>query len=127
MKNREAAKIFQVLYVEDDKLVLKMVELWLSKYPNIKLQTCESMSQLKQIENFEFDLIATDHMLEDGNSTDVISYIVDKGGKDIPILVYTATTRNVDLNALKQLGNVLEVLPKPFDIGGFLAHLEAIS
>lgn len=117
----------KVLYIDDDKLVRMMVELMIKKIPYVELQLCQSLEELKGLKQLDFQIIATDHLLEDGDSSDVVSHITQVSEKEIPVLVYTATTKNVDINTLKETGHVIDVLPKPFDLKGFLMHLEEVT
>jgi CheY-like chemotaxis protein len=117
----------RVLYVDDDKLVRKMVELWLRKIPEIELEICSSLAEVKNLKSEKFDIIATDHFLGDGLSEDVVEHLQSTVHKDSPILVYTATVGNVDFEKLKKLGNVIDVLPKPFKVKDFQLVLEKLK
>lgn len=122
-KDHSTLKSTKVLYIDDDKTARKMVELWLSKFPQIELDLCSSLAELKTIKHFDYDLIASDHFLVDGNSNDVVAYLAQCGVGDLPIYIYTATISSVNIEQLQKLANVKKVLKKPFEIKSFLALL----
>lgn len=116
------------LYVEDDVFVRKLVMMWLKKFPHVYIDMVASISEIKDYTNNEYDIIVTDNLLGDGTAKDVIEFIQNTNSlKNTPILIYTGTVENLSLKELQKLGNVIDVLPKPFEMKTFIQKLQMVK
>lgn len=110
----------KVLFVDDDKFVQKMVKLWLSKIKFIELTICGSVAEVKELVKNDYDIIVSDNLLGDGEFSDVIKLIQNSHLKDTPILIYTGSADKMDRETIFKMGNIIDILPKPFDLKFFL-------
>ena len=104
-----------------------MIKLWLDKVDHIKLDISGSVEETKKILENDYDLIVSDNMLGDGEIKDVIKVIQNSSLKDTPILVYTGTIAKINIPEVKTLGNVVDVLPKPFEMKTFLKLVDEVT
>ena len=116
-------KNLRILYIDDDRFIQKMIKLWLDKIYYIDLEICGSLADLKDVQD-DFDLIVTDNILGDGELKDVLAYIDSSYLNKKPVLVYTGTISNLNIQEIKQNPNVIDILPKPFELKNFLNKIE---
>lgn len=117
----------KILYIDDDKFVQKMVKLWLSKEGNIHLTQCDSVASLQGIEEKDFDLIVSDNILGDGEFHDVLKYLQSTELRGIPIIIYTGTVGKLNIEDLQRSGNIIDILPKPFEMSIFMQKVAKIK
>jgi len=127
LKDQSAKEITNVLYIDDDKFVQKMITLWFSKLDDYKLDMCGYIQGISNFENNEYDIIISDNLLTDGDFKDVAKKLMSSPLKDVPILVYTGSVDKIDVVGTKQLAKVIDVLPKPFDLKYFFKVVESIK
>ncbi len=116
-KNQEP---LNVLYIDDDPLVRKMVEIWLKPINDIHLKVFSSLNELSENINEEFDFIVSDNLLADGNIVDVLDLLESGPNMNKPVLVYTGSPDKVKSLGVGQRENVIDILPKPFELKKFL-------
>ncbi len=126
VSNFEGVKV-KLLYIDDDPFIQKMVKLWLGKMDDIELSISGSVEETKGLLNQEFDIIASDNILGDGSFKDIYELVSNSINKDIPIIVYTGTVAKINVEETKKMGNVIDILPKPFEMADFLKKIEAIK
>lgn len=118
----------KALYVEDDVFVQKLVKMWLKKFPYIHIDMASSIADIQEFEMNEYDIIVTDNLLGDGSAVDVISKIQSSESlMNTPILIYTGTVEKLSLDKLQELGKVVDILPKPFEMKKFVAKLQMVK
>ena len=116
------------LYIEDDVFVQKLVKMWLKKFPYVSIDMASSLSEINKFENNQCDVIVTDNLLGDGSATDVLLKIESSELlKNTPVLIYTGTVDKLSINELQNLGNVIDILPKPFEMKTFVRKLQMIK
>lgn len=69
----------------------------------------------------KYDIIVADNLLGDGDFKDLIALIQLSPSKDVPVIIYTATVKKIDKDEVRKLGNIVDVLTKPFVVKDFLA------
>ena len=94
---------------------------------DIELSISGSVEETKGLLNQEFDVIASDNILGDGSFKDIYELVSNSKNKDIPIIVYTGTVAKINVEETKKMGNVIDILPKPFEMADFLKKIEAIK
>jgi DNA-binding NtrC family response regulator len=116
-----------LMYIDDDRFVQKMITMWLSKIDYINLTVCGSVSDVKEHLNEEFDIIVSDNILGDGEFSDIVKLVQTSKLVDTPIIIYTGTVARLNIEEVKKTGNILDVLPKPFEMKSFLQKIEFIK
>lgn len=116
-------KNLKILYIDDDRFIQKMIKLWLDKVYYIDLVISGSLGELKEIQE-DFDLIVSDNILGDGELQDILHYLGTSHLNQKPVLVYTGTISNLNVQEIKQNSNVIDILPKPFELKNFLNKIE---
>lgn len=119
-------KRIKVLYIDDDKFVQKMIQTWMKKIDYIDLQMCGSVADLKDVLDPSFDMIVSDNLLGDGELKDVLGVVSARELLSTPVLVYTGSVAKLNFDEIKRMGNIIDILPKPFDMKNFLMRVEAI-
>lgn len=122
----EVAKV-KVLYIDDDPFIRKMIQLWMTKEDAIELTLCSSVAEFKDLTDLEFDMIVSDNLLKDGELVDILGGANSTKLKNVPILVHTGTVSKLNFYELKSKGNIIDILPKPFEMSEFLKRLDAIK
>ncbi len=116
----------KLLYIDDDKFVQKMIKMWLSKVDFIELEVCGSVAEVKELMDNEYDIIVSDNLLGDGEFSDIIKLVQSSRLKDTPIIIYTGSVAKLNFDEVKKMGNILDILPKPFEMKNFLKKVEMI-
>ena len=101
-------------------LARKMVEIWLKPINDIHLKVFSSLNELSENINEEFDFIVSDNLLADGNIVDVLDLLESGPNMNKPVLVYTGSPDKVKSLGVGQRENVIDILPKPFELKKFL-------
>lgn len=117
----------RVLYIEDDLFVQKVVRTWLNKVPGIEIDISPSISGMSDFLENRYDIILSDNILGDGNAEDAVLKIESSSLKGTPIIVYTASIDKVNVVRIKRMGNVLDVLSKPFNLQHFIKTLKIVQ
>jgi CheY-like chemotaxis protein len=117
----------RVLYIEDDLFVQKVVKTWLKKVPGIEIDITPSISGISDFLENNYDIILSDNILGDGNAEDAVKKIEASNLKGTPIIVYTASIDKINVLKIKRLGNVLDVLSKPFNLQHFMKTLKIVQ
>jgi DNA-binding response OmpR family regulator len=119
---RQAMK--NLLVVDDNTDLLKMIDLALADIANIT--TATSIGQAKLMLNCcEIDLIVLDVMLPDGNGFDLCKDLKTNSFlKTIPVIMLTAKTSITDKIKGFSLG-CNDYITKPFDLREVKARIEA--
>lgn len=120
------SKTRRVLYIDDDIFVQKMIKMWLGKIDFIELDVCGSLTELKTHLNNDYDIIVSDNLLMDGEFKDIIRLVESSHLKGTPVIVYSGNISKLKLKDLNSLGNVIDLLPKPFDLKTFLNKLNSL-
>jgi len=118
-------KFKSVLYVDDDKMVHRIIQKAFSKNEEIKLTlSSEILDAVKQCASNPPDLIVLDCFLQDGSGADLLKlFHTHKLNKNIPIVFCTSSVDRVDLTDLQQYGNVKGILSKPIKIRTLIQDL----
>lgn len=118
----------KVLYIEDDVFIQKMVKLWLKKFPYVQMDMISSIKELEGKLAETYDVIVSDNMLLDGEAKDVLVSLQKSDTlKHLPVLIYTGSVDKINQAELKQLGNVVDILPKPFEMKSFIQKIKSIQ
>lgn len=115
-----------ILFIDDDKFVQKMVKVWFKKVDFLELTQCFSVEELSNLPNLDFDLIVSDNLLPDGELAEILSVIENSSKPGVPVLVYTGSVEKIDGKAARMRANILDILPKPFDMGDLLGRVEKL-
>src|SRR5688572_22238419 len=94
----------KILVAEDELMMLKTIELKLKKDGHNVLTARDGVDALTKLNDFSPDLIITDIMMPFSSGLEIISAVVNRAGRKIPIIVLSAMGQeNVVLEAF-QLG-----------------------
>lgn len=111
----------KILIVEDQKSIVKSLELNLkNKYQVFSLT---SFSQAKDFDVSSFDLALVDLSLGDGSGLDL--YKIFKGYKDLPIIFLTANDEEKTIVRALDMG-ADDYITKPFKLGELKARIRKI-
>lgn len=116
----------RLLYIDDDPFIQTIITSWFKKVPEIELSICGSIKELKDYVHIDFDIVVSDNVLEDGNILNVLEVFKQSEFSNVPILIYTGTVDKLKLDELAKIGNVIDVLPKPFEMKGFMKKIERL-
>ena len=123
LKIAKTQEPLNVLYIDDDPLVRKMIEIWLKPIDYIHLKFYSSVKELSENINEKFDFIISDNLLADGNIINILDLLESGPNKKKPVLVYTGSPEKVKSLGVGQRKNVVDILPKPFELKKFLEIL----
>ncbi|MFT6633145.1 MAG: DNA-binding response OmpR family regulator [Bacteriovoracaceae bacterium] len=123
----DAETKINLLYIDDDRFVQKMITMWLSKIDYINLVVCGSVEDVKGYLDEDFDIIVSDNILGDGEFADIVKLVQSSKLVNTPIIIYTGTVAKLNIDEVKKTGNILDVLPKPFEMKSFLQKIEFIK
>lgn len=113
----------QILYVEDDKLLSKSVELMLRQEGHFCHAITEGAQAVTLAKRNEYDIIVLDVMLPDMGGFEVIDRLRAEG-IHTPFLLQTSLANHESLDSAHPLA-LEEVLIKPFEKEVFLERLDA--
>ena len=113
-----------ILLVEDNPHIMKINSSCLSMEDYSVLEAADAAQCRYMLSNNDVDLVILDIMLPDGDGISLCREI--KAKYDIPILFLSALSENDDIiTALRAGGD--DYLPKPFDVGEFIARVRALT
>lgn len=117
-----------VLYIDDDKFIEKMVKMWTDKEQSVNLDFCSSVEDFKKVVDKKYDVIVSDNLLGDGDVLDILREIKNSPLKGTPVLIYTGSVDKIDQDSINADNkNVVDILEKPFKLKDFLKKLEHIK
>jgi DNA-binding response OmpR family regulator len=114
----------QILYVEDDKLLSKSVELMLQQEGHFCHSTRLGAQAIELAKRNRYDVIVLDVMLPDIDGFEVINRLRDEGVRT-PFLIQTGLVDRSTADSALAV-ELEEVLIKPFEKDEFLERLEAV-
>ena len=104
-----------ILVAEDEIIMLKTIELRLKRDGHTVITAIDGLDALQKLEVVQPELIITDIMMPFSSGLEIISAVMKKGGKKVPIIVLSAMGQeNVVLEAF-QLG-ADDYMTKPFSL-----------
>ena len=117
--------VSNVLYIEDNKDNLSLVEQVIELRPNVKLMsTALGKHGLQMAEKSRPELILLDLNLPDINGDEVVLMLRKQSStRDIPICILSADAQPSQINRLKSMG-VVDYLVKPLDIVQFIKVID---
>ncbi|MFH1453292.1 MAG: response regulator [Armatimonadota bacterium] len=116
----------KILIVDDEKDIVNMIAIRLKRWGYIPLKAFDGKEALNLIKKEPPDLIILDLKMPKVDGYEFCKKLREqKKNKDIPILIYTASTA-VDHNSIVNKTDVLEVITKPFDPDYLKDRLEKI-
>lgn len=111
----------KILIVEDQKLIIKSLELNLGK--NYEVSSLSSFAQAANFDISKFDLALIDISLGDGSGLDL--YEIFKEYKDIPIIFLTANDEETTIVKALDMG-ADDYITKPFTLGELNARIRKV-
>jgi two-component system OmpR family response regulator len=115
----------KILVVEDNRKVARLLVRALSEEGYTVDQVADGPTALQQIQTVPYDLVVLDWMLPGLDGLSVCREVRSRGST-IPILMLTARSEVSERIAGLDAG-ADDYLPKPFDLGEFLARTRALS
>jgi CheY-like chemotaxis protein len=114
-----------VLYIEDNKDNIRLIERLLSRRPNVRLLTAGTGRDGVDAATAQRPaLILLDNRLPDATGTSVLRELTaDQATAGIPVIVITGDSADQTAKDLLASG-ATEFIAKPFDIQGFLAAVD---
>lgn len=113
----------QILYVENDKLLSKSVELMLHQEGHFCHATTRGAEAVTLAKRNQYDIIVLEVMLPDVNGFEVIDRLCAEG-IHTPVLFQTSLANHKNLDSGRPVA-LEEVLIKPFDKEVFLERIDA--
>lgn len=121
LKPKEILKELNILYIEDEKIILENVTKTLELFVK-RVVSCDNKNDALEIfENESVDIIISDIQLKDSSGIDFIRSI-RRTDKKIPIILLTGYTDTKYLMAAVKL-NLIEYVVKPIDLKQFKSVL----
>lgn len=111
----------KILLVEDHNLIVKSLNLVLSK--NYQIEVAKNILEAKQKDLQEIDLVLLDISLPDGSGLEFYKDV--KHFKDIPVIFLTANSEEETIVRAFEMG-ADDYLTKPFKTGELLARIKKI-
>lgn len=113
-----------VLYVEDNRANLELVQRVLQRRPDIELISCMHGEAAVEIaDRYQPHLILLDLNLPDISGEEVLKRLNASELSDIPVIIVSADATNGQAERLCELG-AQAYLTKPIDVRGFLATID---
>lgn len=111
----DIAQLKKIMYVEDDPDLRKIVSVCLETKGGFTVRVCDSGEQaLKQVGEFQPDLIIMDVIMPDMNGPETLGELRKRPGTAaIPVLFMTSRVLPGDVENYKKLGAV-DLIRKPF-------------
>lgn len=127
-QSEEVSGIKNILYVEDDPRIQKIVNLSLQKYGQYDLSLAsDEQEAFSQIEKTIPDLILMDNYLKETTGIDVYKKLAkDDRYKNIPVIFLTATVADIKLDELRKIGLAVGVIAKPINIKSLSSEIKVI-
>lgn len=112
--------------LEDDIEQSQLLELWLSSGQHTSRSFACAKDYLQALERERFDLLVVDWMLPDGSGSDVVAWVRQNMGADVPIVVVTSRDDEATVVAALKVGadDFIVKPPKPMEL---LARIEAVA
>lgn len=102
--------------------------MWIKKVPHVNIDMASSLDEIDKFTDNVYDVIVSDNLLSDGTAKDVVTKVqASTLLKNTPVLIYTGTVENLSLSELKSIGNVIDILPKPFEMNTFVQKLQMLK
>ncbi|MFT6633446.1 MAG: CheY-like chemotaxis protein [Bacteriovoracaceae bacterium] len=118
-----------VVFVEDDKMIQLIIKKLFERLPETTLHlTGDYSSSMQAILENKPDLLVLDYFLKDCVGTDILEQVFKiKGKLETPILFMTSTPEKVNIESLKDWGNVKGIIQKPIKVKALLNQIVKIS
>ena len=120
-----SGKKMRVLYVEDNKSNMALMEALLRRYPTVEMLRAYTLTEARRMLNdVQLQLLLLDLNLPDGNCLDLLKEL-RAAGQDYPIWILSAdASEQVKDNGLKLGANLF--LSKPLDVAEFHRCMNAL-
>lgn len=106
--------MFQVLYIEDQPDIQKILKLTLLASKKFAVELADTGAEgVRRAAEIKPDLILLDYSLPDMDGPAVLAALKDSDVKDIPVVFVTAMTEAGDMERCRALGAV-DIITKPF-------------
>jgi two-component system, NtrC family, sensor kinase len=102
----------QILIVDDDKSITRVLSTLLNKYGKIAVADCGNKA-MQLMMNEEFDLVLTDFEMEQGSGIDLLDYMLKYNIKVPTIMVTSRGSKNLVLETMKY--HIFGFVEKPFN------------
>ena len=118
-----------VVFVEDDKMIQLIIKKLFEDLPETTLHlTGDYSSSMQAILEHKPDLIVLDYFLKDCVGVDILEQVFKiKGKLEIPILFMTSTPEKINIESLKDWGNVKGIIQKPIKAKALLSQIAKLS
>lgn len=115
-----------IAVLEDDDSQLELIELWLTEAGHTVNSSKTAADFMEALSSEHFDLLLIDWMLPDSTGSDVLPWIRENKGWEVPVVVVTARDdENTVITALRMgADDYLVKPPKPLEL---LARLESVA
>ncbi len=118
--------MFQVLYIEDQLDIQKILKLTLLASKKFAVELADNGTDgLRRAKELKPDLILLDYTLPDMDGPEVLTALKQSEVKDVPVVFVTAITQVDDLERCRALGAV-DIITKPFSPRDLASRLLAI-
>ena len=115
----------KILVAEDDKLVLKTLELYLKKGGYEVITSSDGLDAMVQFEAEQPDMIITDLMLPFLSGLEILGKVKQRR-KDVPVIVLSAMGQESVIAEAMKLG-ADHYISKPFNVGQLSQEISKIS
>jgi sigma-B regulation protein RsbU (phosphoserine phosphatase) len=116
-RKKEMAEKRTVLFVDDDEPILRSLERGLLDKSYNKLFTKSSKEALEILQQKEVHIIVTDMCMPEMTGLELLR-TVRKEYPDIIGIIHTGYTQDTKLQTAVEDGEVFEIFPKPWKLGG---------
>ena len=115
--------MYNILVVDDDKEIVKAIEIYLERKDYLILKAYDGEEALKQIENNEVNLIILDIMMPNKDGIETLKEI--RKSKNIPVILLSAKSEDIDKIHGLNVG-ADDYVTKPFNPEELIARVNAL-
>lgn len=115
--------MYNILVVDDDKEIVKAIEIYLERKDYLILKAYDGEEALKQIENNEVNLIILDIMMPNKDGIETLKEI--RKNKNIPVILLSAKSEDIDKIHGLNVG-ADDYVTKPFNPEELIARVNAL-
>jgi len=114
----------KIMIVDDEADLRDMLKLMMTKQGYEVEIARDGEDFLSKVESFHPDLITLDVMMPGLTTEEILGKLKDKDDSTKIVLLTAARHSEEEKNDLRQRGNVVDYVTKPFDINSFLTTVE---
>ncbi|MCB9062127.1 MAG: response regulator [Halobacteriovoraceae bacterium] len=115
-----------ILYVEDDIILQKFFKMTFKKFPGVKVQIASNKKEtIQYLEENKPSIILLDNFLKEEKGEDILRELsANEKWKGIKVIYLTVSPGLVNLSELQDIGNVVEIIGKPFNPKSLLEKIK---